>query len=291
MGVFCVGAPAFPSGMNLKKGCEPMKKSIIALAMILLLTGCRGTSPSEVTASIPPSSDPQSVATNMPEPTQAPLWTTLTPEDLPTEPAELGSFFAVSSPQICLLSQVEALDLAFYGLNPGYGGGILLRDGDTLLHFDQEFGALPEIQQGTFSPGEEPELAVLWPLTGQSLTYDLVFYRPSPEGWRACPVSRDACVELISSEMDLDWNDKLHTLTLSFRGQSAVSQFPAEVAPGRLTLGHMCLFYESQGTFYMTMDAWSDVLEESLAVFRAEVAYDGEDFTLKNLQMDSMAGV
>ena len=100
-----------------------------------------------------------------------------------------------------------------------------------------------------------------------------------------------ACLELISSQMDLDWNDKLHTLTLSFRGQSAVSQFPAEVAPGRLTLGHMCLFYESQGAFYMTMDAWSDVLEESLAVFRAEVAYDGEDFTLQNLQMDSMAGV
>ena len=271
-----------------------MKKSIIALAMILLLTGCRGTSPAEVTASIPPSSDPQSVATTMPEPTQAPLWTTLAPEDLPTEPAELGSFFAASSPQVCLLSQVEALDLAFYGLNPGYGGGILLRDGEALFHFDQEFGDLPEIRMGSFSGGEEEELAVVWPLRSsqsRDLTQDLVFYSPSREGWTACPVSWDACVELISGEMDLDWNDKLHTLTLSFRGQSAVSQFPAEVAPGRLTLGHMCLFYESQGTFYMTMDAWSDVLEESLAVFRAEVAYDGEDFTLKNLQMDSMAGV
>lgn len=272
------------------KGCEHMKKWTLALGLALLLTGCgRNLPPEESSPSPAPSAAPTAEAT--PEPSPAPLWASLTVEDLPADPAELDTFFLHSSPQICLLAQIEELDLAFYGLNPGYGGGILLREGDTLTHFDQDFGAIPEIRQGNYSGREEAELAALWPLFSESQAYDLVFYRPSPEGWEACPVSRDSCVEQVEKELELDWDERAHTLTLSFKGHSAVRQFPTDTAPGRLTLGHMCLFYESQGTFYMTMDAWSDLLQESLAVFRAEVFYDGETFTLKDLQMDSMEGV
>ena len=269
-----------------------MKKLSLALSVILLLSGCAQTPPT--TASPTPSLPVQTASPSdapSPEPSQAPLWSTLTIDSLPDEPVDLGDFFLFSSPQICLLAQIPELDVAFYGLNPGYGGGILFRDGDTLLHFEQGFGALPEVRQGNFSGGEAPELAVLWPLSRDSMTYDLVFYRPLEEGWTACSISRDTCIELVEQDLDLQWDSGTHTLTLSLNGQSAVRQFPQDTAPGRLTLGHMCLFYESQGSFYMTMDAWSDLLGESLAVFRAEVSYDGEDFSLKNLQMGSMVGV
>ena len=267
------------------------RNGALALCLCLLLTGCGQNTPPENSPSPSPAPSAVSPVDVTPEPSPAPLWASLTVEDLPTEPADLETFFLLSSPQICLLAQVEELDLTFYGLNPGYGGGVLLREGDTLTHFDQDFGAIPEIRQSSYSGGQETELAVLWPLFSQSSAYDLVFYRSSPDGWSACSVSRDSCLEQVDRELDLDWNERTHTLTLSFKGHSAVRQFPTDTAPGRLTLGHMCLFYEADGRFYMTMDAWSDVLQESLAVFRAEVLYDGETFTLKDLQMDSMAGV
>ena len=266
-----------------------MIRNLIALAGILaLLTGCAADSASPSAAG---DASPAQAAEN-----PAPAWASLTPEDLPGETEDLSSFFAKSSPAVCLLGTAEEADVALYGLNPGYGGGILLRDGDTLTLFDQAFSALslPDLWWADFDEDGGEELAVRF-LTEQDdqggCAYDLAFYHPSPAGWELCSVSRDNCAQLLLTEIETDWDSRTLQLTVAWADRQASCSLPESTDSDPLILGHTCLFVEESGHFSVILDAWVPALSASLAVFRAEILYDGNSFRFQNIRMESDPGV
>lgn len=260
----------------------------LSLLLCLLLIGCQQkASPSSPSPAPSPTSSP------------AP-WQVLIPEGLPEaiiNPAQLNS----SLPPISLLGHLEEADIYLYGLNKEYGGGILLRRGEDFTHFDQPFfpndlslAQLPTLWWQDLDGDGQSELAVKYH-TGQDetggCTYDLIFYSHDGSDWASLSAGRDFCAEAILKEVDTNWDERTHVCTLTHGGQKIAVSFPADTAPGRLVIGHLCLFLEENGQFSVIVDAWFPTISSSAATFRAQILYDGESVTLQNIRMDSFAGV
>ncbi len=264
-----------------------------ALLLALLVSCSPGPQPSSSPTPAAARPSAPAVQESTPSPTPPPPWTQLSIRDLPEEEEDLGSFLAKSSPAVCLLGKVEEAEVTLYGLNPGHGGGVLLRDGDHLVHFDQRFWDRPELAWDDFDGDGGKELTALYlaEKDGDSPAYDLVFYRPDGDSWSACAVSHGDCAQTVLDQVDTDWNERTHTFSLSYAGQQVSRAFPDGVAPGKLVLGHLCLFHRDSTRYSVVLDAWSEVLGETLAVFRAEIVYQDGAFQLQNLRMDADAGV
>ncbi len=267
-----------------------IRNVILLISIAALLTGCFPAPTPSPSAPAAPSEEVRGLQVT---PSQAP-WASLSPDDLPTQEEELSTFFAQSSPSICLLGSVEAAHVSLYGLNHGYGAGILLWDGNILTHFDQSFAELPQLWWADFDGDGQEELAVRYLIEQNDqgvCAYDLAFYRPSQSGWVCCPVSRDLCADRLLEKLDTSWDDRTHILTLTCAGQQVTIPFPEDRSPGRLVVGHMCLFYEEANRFSAVLDVWIPSLSLSAATLRTEILYDGETFQFQNICLDFNSGV
>ena len=103
-----------------------MRKRILPalLCTLTLLTACGGEEPLNWTPT-PATPSPTPVSSSEDE---AP-WASLTLEDLPAALADPADLFSSDQPQVYLLGCELDEELYLYGLNDGYGGGILLRRG------------------------------------------------------------------------------------------------------------------------------------------------------------------
>lgn len=261
------------------------KKAALILLLCFTLSGCRKeASPAPVSPA------------PIPSPT-AEAWQTLPLPDVLVAPAKVNG----SLPDVSLLGTVADADIFLYGLSEALGGGVLLCCGQQRVHFEQRFfpqdlsiAQLPVLYWKDFDGDGQSELAVKYH-TGQDesggCTYDLVFYRPNGETWSAVSASQSFCAEAILKEINTSWNERTNTCTLSCSGQQVLVALPADTAPGRLVIGHLCLFTEEEGQFTVICDAWFPVLSDSAAIFRAQIIYDGISVALQNIHMDSFSGV
>lgn len=268
-----------------------LKKSLPGLlCALLLLTGCGGEQPLNWTPTpatptpAPAADDPQSDAP----------WAALTVEDLPTALADPEDMLLFSSPQVFLLGAQSEKDIWLYGLNPGYGGGILLRRGEVLTHFDQVFlspsaPALPALYTCDPDGDGEDELAVryLMEAQGEQIAYDLHFYDWDGSDWSDLAVTHEACAEKALEVLETDYNAGTGSFTLSYGASSAVYQLPEQyrAAPGRLTLD-TCFFREDGGTFTVVLGARLDATGTLFANVLAVIDCEGDDFVLRDIRVE-----
>ncbi len=276
-----------------------MKRLSLLLALLLLLTSCKAGGTQEPATAQPTSSLPPSpTVTPSPDP-DAPLWAALTLEELPSQLADPAQMPAVSSPQAFLLGCQLDEEIYLYGLNAGYGGGVLLRHGETLTHFEQVFSTvehavLPELWWGDFNGDGEDELGVryLVSVEGDAIVYDLHLYTWMEDTWSDCPVTRDNCAELFLQEVEQDYDARTGTLTLSYGVTSAVYQFPKAVdSPGHLTMGYSCFFREQSGIFTVVLGVRVDQTGAHMANVVADIVPEGDGFTFRNIRVEPTMGV
>ena len=253
-----------------------MRRAILPalLCALALLTACGKEEPLNWT---PTPVTPQPTAT-APAEADTP-WTALTVDDLPTALATAADLFSSEEPQIYLLGCKLGEELYLYGLNEGWGGGILLRRGEELTHFDQAFSpvgtpALPELYLADWDGDGDGELAVryLMAADGDRIAYDLHIYDWADGAWTDCGVTHDAAAG---------------RFTLSYGSTSAVYQVPAQYRadPGGLTLD-TCFFREQNGTFTVVLGARLDATGTLFANILATIDFQGGDFTLRDIRVE-----
>lgn len=240
----------------------------------------------------PTPATPQPTATAAAE-EEAP-WASLTVDDLPTALADPNDLFSADGPQIYLLGCKLSEELYLYGLNDSYGGGILLRQGEELTHFDQAFASpeapsLPELYlTDTDSDGQE-ELAVryLMEAQGDRIAYDLHIYRRTENTWSDLAVTHQRCAQEALAEVTTDYDAGTGRFTLSYGNTSAVYQVPGQYQsdPGQLTLD-TCFFREQDGVFTVVLGARLDSTGVLFANVLATIDCEGDDLVLRDIRIE-----
>lgn len=262
------------------------KMSVAALLCALaLLTACGGEEPLNWT----PSPAVPAPTASLPMEEDAP-WSALTVADLPAALAKPEDMAAGAADQILLLGCKLEKDIFLYGLGQEYGGGILLRRGEVLTHFDQEFvspsaPALPELYL-TDSDGEEA-LAVRYLMSadGDRISYDLHLYTWDGAVWTDCAATHDACARKAMAEVTTDRDGD--RFTLSYGATSAVYQLPDAYrsASGQLVLDS-CFFREEEGVFTVVLGARLDVTGVRFANILAAIDWEGTEFSLRDIRIE-----
>lgn len=268
-----------------------MRRAILPalLCALALLAACGKEEPLNWT---PTPVTPQPTAT-APAEADAP-WTVLTVDDLPTALATAADLFSSEEPQIYLLGCKLSEELYLYGLNEGWGGGILLRRGEELTHFDQAFSpvgtpALPELHLSDYDGDSEEELAIRYLMSadGDRIIYDLHIYDWTDGAWTDCGVTHDICAQKALGEVETDYDDATGRFTLSYGSTSAVYQLPEthQSDPGSLTLD-TCFFREQDGVFTVVLGARLDTTGTLFANILATIDFQGGDFTLRDIRVE-----
>ena len=202
-----------------------MKRLALMLCTLALLTAC-GEEPLDWT---PTPATPQPTPTPSAE-TEAP-WAALTVDDLPTALAEPDDLFSGEEPQVYLLGCKLEEGIYLYGLNEGYGGGVLLRRGEDLAHFDQSFSpsespALPELYLSDFDGNGVEELAVryLMESQGERISYDLHLYAWEGGLCSDRPITHGDCAQKALEAVETEYDAATGRFTLSYGNTSAVCQ-------------------------------------------------------------------
>lgn len=269
-----------------------MRKRILPalLCTLTLLTACGGEEPLNWTPT-PATPSPTPVSSSEDE---AP-WASLTLEDLPAALADPADLFSSDQPQVYLLGCELDEELYLYGLNDGYGGGILLRRGEELTHFDQTFAspeapALPELYLTDMDGDgiEELDVRYLMGARGDQIVYDLHIYRQEDASWDDLAITHDACAQQALEAVSSDYSAATGQFTLSYGPTSAVYQVPEGVRsnPGQLTLDS-CFFREADGVFTVVLGARLDVTGVLFANILATIDCEGEGFVLRDIRIES----
>lgn len=220
-----------------------MRKPILPalLCALALLAACGKEEPLNWT---PTPATPRPTATAAAE-GEAP-WASLTVDDLPTSLADPNDLFSDDSPQVYLLGCKLSEELYLYGLNDGYGGGILLRQGEELTHFDQAFAspeapALPELYLTDTDGDGQEELAVryLMEAQGDRIAYDLHIYRCTEDTWSDLAVTHQLCAQKALEEVETDYGPVYPVLRQYQRrlsGAQPISVRSRPAHPGHLLL-------------------------------------------------------
>lgn len=268
-----------------------MKKPILPalLCALTLLAACGKEEPLNWT---PTPATPRPTATAAAE-DEAP-WASLTLDDLPTSLADPNDLFSDDSPQVYLLGCKLSEEFYLYGLNDGYGGGVLLRRGEELTHFDQAFAspeapALPELYLTDTDGDDQEELAVryLMEAQGDRIAYDLHIYRLVEDTWSDLAVTHEVCARKALEEVATSYDTASGRFTLSYGATSAVYQVPGQYRsdPGQLTLD-TCFFREQDGVFTVVLGARLDATGVLFANVLATIDCDGDDFTLRDIRVE-----
>lgn len=268
-----------------------MRKSVLPalLCALALLSACGKEEPLNWTPT-PATPRPTAAA---PAEEEAP-WAALTVDDLPTALAQASDLFSGEEPQIYLLGCKLGEELYLYGLNEGWGGGVLLRRGEELTHFDQAFSptdtpALPELHLADYDGDGSEELAVryLMAADGDRIAYDLHIYDWADGAWTDCGVTHDICAQKALGEVETDYDAASGRFTLSYGSTSAVYQVPAQYRsdPGGLTLD-TCFFREQDGIFTVVLGARLDTTGTLFANILATIDFQGGDFTLRDIRVE-----
>lgn len=268
-----------------------MKKPIlpVLLCALTLLSACGKEEPLNWT---PTPATPQPTTT-IPAEDEAP-WASLTVDDLPTALATPSDLFSVDSSQVYLLGCKLSEELYLYGLNADYGGGILLRRGEALTHFDQDFAspdapALPELYLIDTDGNGQEELAVryLMEAQGDRIAYDLHVYRWEESDWSDLPVTHEGCAQKALAEITTDYDTSSGLFTLSYGTTSASYQVPGQYqsAPGQLTLD-TCFFREQDGIFTVVLGARLDTTGVLFANVLATIDLSENDFILRDIRVE-----
>lgn len=270
-----------------------MKKWLPLLCILSLLAACGQESAPIWT----PSSPVVSAPSLPPSPAASPenLWEALRVEDLPIQTADLSAGLLFSSPQVFLLGRVDgAVPLALYGLNMGYGGGVLVRRGDELFHFDQEFSpadspALPALYCSDYDGDGVDELAVryLMRAQGEEIVYDLHIYDWEDGLCNDCPITQDSCAGAVQAAVTFDYDAATGAAFLSYGATSARYQVPASVRgePAELSLD-TGFFREKDGVFTVVLGARLSSTGTWFANILADLSYSGGDFSLRNIRVE-----
>jgi len=268
-----------------------MRKPILPalLCALALLAACGKKEPLNWT---PTPATPRPTATAAAE-GDAP-WASLTVDDLPTSLADPNDLFSDDSPQVYLLGCKLSEELYLYGLNDGYGGGILLRQGEELTHFDQAFAspeapALPELYLTDTDGDGQEELAVryLMEAQGDRIAYDLHIYRCTEDTWSDLAVTHQLCAQKALEEVETDYDAAAGRFTLSYGNTSAVYQVPGQYQsdPGRLTLD-TCFFREQDGVFTVVLGARLDSTGVLFANVLASIDCEGDNLVLRDIRVE-----
>ena len=287
-----------------------MKSSAIpalALALAVCLTACGGA-PAPGGQTVPsPSALP--AASPTPAPTPDPLWWEgLSYADLPSEPSAPEDI-RPDSGAVYQLAVLPEQEIALYG----YGGsdgeapsGILIGSGVTLTHFDQRYlsaenPALPEVWWGDFDGDGTGELAVKYLVENhaQQTIFELHVYEPDGEGWIDRPFTAEDYVEQLTAAVTATYEPLARRVVAEAGGFEASFYLEDLPAPDgdppplsfvtqvfyRYEDGHFVGVY---GTGVMLKGMGGPLL---FALTLGDVAYDGEGFTLENLELESTSGV
>lgn len=268
-----------------------MRKQILItlLCTLALLPACGKEEPLNWT---PSSATPQPTAIATAD--EDALWSSLTVDDLPTTLADPNDLFSEDSPQVYLLGCRLSEELYLYGLNDGYGGGILLRQGESLAHFDQEFAspqspALPELYLTDTDGDGQAELAVryLMAAQGDRIAYDLHIYRWTEDTCSDLAVTHEVCAEKALAEVTTDYDSGTGKFTLSYGATSAVYQVPGQYQsdPGQLILD-TCFFREQDGVFTVVLGARLDTTDVLFANVLATIDCEEDGFTLLDIRVE-----
>ena len=268
-----------------------MRKQILItlLCTLALLPACGKEEPLNWT---PSSATPQPTAIATTD--EDALWSSLTVDDLPTTLADPNDLFSEDSPQAYLLGGRLSEELYLYGLNDGYGGGILLRQGESLAHFDQEFAspqspALPELYLTDTDGDGQAELAVryLMAAQGDRIAYDLHIYRWTEDTCSDLAVTHEVCAEKALAEVTTDYDSGTGKFTLSYGATSAVYQVPGQYQsdPGQLILD-TCFFREQDGVFTVVLGARLDTTDVLFANVLATIDCEEDGFTLRDIRVE-----
>lgn len=265
-----------------------MKRLALMLCTLALLTAC-GEEPLDWT---PTPATPQPTPTPSAE-TEAP-WAALTVDDLPTALAEPDDLFSGEEPQVYLLGCKLEEGIYLYGLNEGYGGGVLLRRGEDLAHFDQSFSpsespALPELYLSDFDGNGVEELAVryLMESQGERISYDLHLYAWEGGLCSDRPITHGDCAQKALEAVETEYDAATGRFTLSYGNTSAVYRLPDQYrsAPGSLTLDS-CFFRERDGVFTVVLGARLDTTGTLFANVLADIDLTEEDFVLRSIRVE-----
>ena len=268
-----------------------MRKQILIalLCTLALLSACGKEEPLNWT---PSPATPQPTATATAD--EDALWSSLTVDDLPASLADPNDLFSEDSPQVYLLGCKLGEELYLYGLNDGYGGGILLRQGESLTHFDQQFTssqspALPELYLTDTDGDSQAELAVryLMAAQGDRIAYDLHIYRWTEDTCSDLAVTHEVCAEKALAEVTTDYDSGTGKFTLSYGATSAVYQVPGQYQsdPGQLILD-TCFFREQDGVFTVVQGARLDTTDVLFANVLATIDYEEDGFTLRDIRVE-----
>lgn len=268
-----------------------MRKQILIalLCTLVLLPACGKEEPLNWT---PSPATPQPTATATAD--EDALWSSLTVDDLPTTLADPNDLFSEDSPQVYLLGCKLSEELYLYGLNDGYGGGILLRQGESLTHFDQQFAspqspALPELYLTDTDGDGQAELAVryLMAAQGDRIAYDLHIYRWTEDTCSDLAVTHEVCAEKALAEVMTDYDYGTGKFTLSYGSTSAVYQVPGQYQsdPGQLILD-TCFFREQDGVFTVVLGARLDATDVLFANVLATIDCEEDGFTLRDIRVE-----
>lgn len=268
-----------------------MRKPILPalLCALALLAACGKEEPLNWT---PSPATPRPTATAAAE-DEAP-WTSLTVDDLPTSLADPNDLFSDDSLHVYLLGCKLHEELYLYGLNDGYGGGVLLRCGEEFTHFDQTFAspeapALPELYLTDTDGDDQEELAVryLMEAQGDRIAYDLHVYRLVEDTWSDLAVTHEVCAQKALDEVTTAYDTGTGQFTLSYGATSAVYQVPGQYQshPGQLTLD-TCFFREQEGVFTVVLGARLDATGVLFANVLATIDCEGDTFTLRDIRVE-----
>ncbi|BDF70377.1 hypothetical protein CE91St41_23960 [Oscillospiraceae bacterium] len=287
-----------------------MKSSAIpalAVALAVCLTACGGAPAPGGQALPSPSAAP--AASPTPAPTPDPLWwEDVAPDDLPGEVADPRSV-DLNSGDFYLLAELPDQNIALYG----YGGsdgeapsGVLIRRGEVLSHFDQRYlppeePLLPELWWGDFDGDGTEELAVKYLVENhaQQTIFELHIYEPDGEGWIDRPFTAEDYVEQLTAAVTATYEPLARRVVAEAGGFEASFYLEDLPAPDgdppplsfvtrvfyRYEDGHFVGVY---GTGVMLKGMGGPLL---FALTLGDVAYDGEGFTLENLELESTSGV
>lgn len=271
-----------------------LRHSLLCLsASLLLLTSCAAPTPQ---SSFPAASSPSAPAQDAP----------LTAETLDgCAVSDLETFLALDGPGALLLGQVPEAGLTLYGLNPGLGGGVILRQEEDLFPFDQRFlpdesPRLPDLWWADFDGDGSSELAVnyLTLNTTDQHIFELHLYRPEEDGWTDTALRAEDWVSTLEDTVGYQFDPISGGVSLTAEESSLLyylEDLPDPDPAQPLTFQGQTYFREEDGRITAVFGIGLRLSGEEepfyFARLLADVTYDGASFSLSRFTLEPSYGV